>query len=128
MEMNKPVTKQLIINKIALPYDMLYVIKEYAFEDVVSARSKYLKRIVDDVIENAICSQIIPYNANIWNDEPLYDPWNDDDEDDEISPTLFVFWGEDDDEQFQCHYCLDCGNYLYDHLLLIDKIKCKCNN
>jgi hypothetical protein len=128
MEINKPVIKQLIISKITLPCDMLYVIKEFAFEDVVSARSKYLKRIVDDVIENANCSQIIPYNANIWNDEPLYDPWNDD-EDEEISPTLFVFWGEDDDEQFQCHYCLNCGNYtniIEDDLP--DRIKCKCEN
>jgi len=130
---NNVVIKQLIVNNINLPYDMLNIIKDYAFVDIISAQSKYYKKIVDNVIKNAICSSVVPYFGNVWYD-PENDPWTDDDDDyddDDMNPTCYMFWGEEDDLQFQSYYCLDCGNHIvhdYDDVDIPDNIICKCDN
>ena len=128
---NNVVIKQLIVNNINLPYDMLNVIKGYVFVDMISAQSKYYKKIVDNVINNAICSSVVPYFGNVWYDTEN-DPWADDDnnndDDEDFNPTRFMFWGEEDDLQFQSYYCLDCGNHIVHDYNIPDNIRCKCDN
>ena len=58
-------TRQLLVNKIDLPGDMLNVIKDYAFIDMVSHASKSNKDIVNNVIQNALVSCL----RNIIEDE-----------------------------------------------------------
>ncbi len=137
MEINKPVIKQLIVNQISLPYDILYIIKEYAFEDSVSENSKYCKNIVNSAIKHAICASIEPFFGNLWYDQGNDpDPWGDDDILHELygyeenrGYLIFAFWGGgDDDLQFQSHFCFDCGNYVNRLEYFRDNIKCKCIN
>ena len=95
------VTRQLLVNKILLPVDMLNVIKDFAFIDMVTQTSKYNKDIVNNVIKNAWVSSFRdmiedeiedetdetmvaeveeveeveePYLGDIWYD-PENDPW-----------------------------------------------------
>ena len=89
------VTRQLLVNNILLPVDMLNVIKDFAFIDVVTQTSKYNKDIVNNVIKNAWVSSFRdmiedeiedeteetmvaeveePYLGDIWYD-PENDPW-----------------------------------------------------
>ena len=116
------VTRQLLVNNILLPVDMLNVIKDFAFIDMVTQTSKYNKDIVNNVIKNAWVSSfrnIIedeiedeieetmvaeveeePYLGDIWYN-PENDPWGnlvdgefDWDQDEQL------FWDEDEDQLF----------------------------
>lgn len=153
MEMTM-VTRQLLVNNILLPVDMLNVIKGFAFVDMVSHNSKCNKDIVNNVIKNALVSSFRdmledeePYFGDIW-DDPENDPWAnlvdehlvegdfawaedeeqlfwDEYEDNEL---IWAFCATEDSNQFQAAFCRNCGNYITEHLQIpySDKIICKC--
>jgi hypothetical protein len=81
--MSKQVIKQLLVNEIQLPYDILFTIKNFAFIDTVSVHSKHNKDLVNNVIKNTLVSSVTNIVdefvdlGNIW-DDPLNDPWNND--------------------------------------------------
>ena len=148
------VTRQLLVNNILLPVDMLNVIKGFAFVDMVSHTSKCNKDIVNNVIKNACVSSFRdmleaeePYLGDIWYD-PENDPWANlvdenlvegdfawaEDEDqlfwdqDEDNELIWAFCADENEEQFQAVFCQNCGNYITEHLQIpySDKINCKC--
>ena len=122
------VTRQLLVNKIDLPVDMLNVIKDFAFIDVVTQTSKYNKDIVNNVIKNAWVSSFRdmiedeiedeidetmvaeveeveeveePYLGDIWYD-PENDPWANlvDGDFDWAEDEDQLFWDQDEDQLF----------------------------
>lgn len=141
------VTRQLLVNNILLPVDMLNVIKGFAFVDMVSHTSKCNKDNVNHVIKNSLVSSFRdmleaeeeePYFGDIW-DDPENDPWDNlvdehlvegdfawaEDEDNEL---IWAFCATEDSKQFQCGFCKNCGNYITERLQIpySDKIVCKC--
>ena len=139
------VIKQLLINNIPLPYDMLNEIKEYAFIDTVSYNSKCIKNIVHNTILNAPISSIHNINLDaLWYD-PENDPWvevpynpnwgienNYDEEillEEENNNISWNFWtGNNEDKEFNANFCKICGNYVksMDEITVCDNILCQC--
>jgi hypothetical protein len=131
------VTRQLLVNKILLPVDMLNVIKDFAFIDMVTQTSKYNKDIVNNVIKNAWVSSFRditedeiedeneetmvaeveeveePYLGDIWYD-PENDPWAN-----LVDANLVdgdfawaededqLFWDQDEDNELIWAFCAD---------------------
>ena len=145
MELVKPVIKQMLVNQISLPYDILYIIKEFAFENPITVRSKYCKNMVDNVIKNALCSSVnIMHNEDQEEEEDQEGILVDNDYDygvnnhyqiEERQTCVWTFCGEETDFQFQCVFCVMCGDYIihndseftrYDNIPFTDKILCKC--
>jgi hypothetical protein len=115
--MSDIVKKQVIINRIKLPKDVLSVVKDYIFNDTVKYMLKIKKK------KNIILTQIntTKYSGkNIINgfDFDFYRSWH--------------FWVESDENcpQFQAYFCPKCGNYEYLSSLTYDgilKIMCDCD-
>ena len=129
------VTRQLLVNKILLPVDMLNVIKDFAFIDMVTQTSKYNKDIVNNVIKNAWVSSFRditedeiedeneetmvaeveeePYLGDIWYD-PENDPWANL-VDANLVDGVFawaededqLFWDQDEDNELIWAFCAD---------------------
>lgn len=110
------VTRQLLVNNILLPVDMLNVIKGFAFVDMVSHTSKCNKDIVNNVIKNALVSSFRdmhedeieetmveeePYFGDIW-DDPENDPWANL-VDEHLGEGDFA-WAEDEEQLFWDEY------------------------
>ena len=109
------VKKQVVINRIKLPYEVLSVVKDYIFNDT----SKYMLKI--KAKKNSILTQI---NTTTYSGKHLiYD--ND-------FEGGWHFWVENDENcrQFQAYFCVKCGNYEYLSSLTYDgilKIMCDCD-
>jgi len=117
------VTRQLLVNNILLPVDMLNVIKDFAFIDTVTQTSKYNKNIVNNVIKNASVSSLRnmiedeiedaieedmvveeveePYFGDIW-DDPENDPWANlvDGDFAWVEDEDQLYWDEDEDQLY----------------------------
>jgi len=113
--MSEIIKKQVVINRIKLPYEILSVIKDYVFNDIV----KYMLKI--KAKKNIILRQIntTTYSGkNIINNDDFEGAWH--------------FWVENDENchQFQAFFCHKCGNYEYLSSLTYDgilKIMCDCD-
>jgi hypothetical protein len=110
------VKKQVVINRIKLPHDVLSVVKDYIFNDIAKymLKIKKKKNIVLTEINNTTYS-----GKNIINDNEL--DFN----------RSWHFWVENDENcpQFQAYFCTKCGNYEYLSSLTYDgilKIMCDC--
>ena len=113
--MSDIIKKQVIINKIKLPEDVLSIIKDYLFKDTL----KYMLKI--KAKKNIILTQInnTEYSGkNVISNNNLKVGWQ--------------FWVENDKKcrQFQAYFCVKCGNYDYLSCLTYDgilKIMCDCD-
>jgi hypothetical protein len=104
------IRKQLIINKLHLPSEMIDIIKEYTFYNI---RDKAKKR------KDKLLSLI---------NDTLYSPIKM-----RLSLSEWVFWIEEENNkgvQFQNNFCVKCGNYIYlDSDIASNKnisISCRC--
>jgi hypothetical protein len=111
------VTKQLIMNEIRLPTDMINIIKEYSFYNIEEVAKKN-KQTVCRAIVSAEYSR-----ANRFNSDPEY---SDGDEN-----WVFGYdyeanaYGEE--IQLQATNCSTCGNYIhYCHNFDVREIICHC--
>jgi len=112
--MSEIVKKQVIINKINLPPDVLSIVKDYIFNDTV----KYMSKIRTN--KNIILRQInnTRHSAKNLNNDDFEGSW--------------YFWIENNDicSQFQAYFCVKCGNYKYLSSLTyhaILKVMCDCD-
>ena len=100
------ITKQLILNHIGLTPEIIEMIKEYAFYDVIVKTKKCKNKII--VLINT--SFHTPINFR-----PI------------LTTSSYIFWIDDEIEensaQIQSEFCLKCGDYLYHK---ISNIVCKC--
>jgi len=100
------ITKQLILNQLGLTTEIIEIIKEYIFYDVI-LKTKKIKNEIISLINNTYYTplHIIP---------PLSD-------------IQYVFYidGEDSSAQFQNDFCIKCGNYIVSYDACA-KIICNC--
>ena len=110
------ITKQLHINRIQLPKDLLNEIKDLCFYDITTAINREKKKyFIRDIKENA---------TTIVNPVSLLPNWN------YAVPIGYYIWSLDE-IQIQVVFCKKCGNYK--HLSHIDsedlaspRTKCVC--
>ncbi len=108
--MDGPVTKQLCINHLALPVELLDIIKSYTFDDTFRYAVKMKKRTIHTLI------QCTPWSAQYrYKNKPNY--------------STYIFWIEEDVNctQYQMNFCPSCGNYTtHYHSQGNNKIECNC--
>jgi hypothetical protein len=85
--------RQLILQGLPLPDEMIRAIKDYTFLDFVQSKAKERKNVITNLIKNTEWS----------GKERPYDIWTGD----------HVFWIEADPKciQIQSSFCKKCGNY-----------------
>ena len=103
--MSEPVTKQLCVNQLGLPEELLDIIKSFAFDDIIIYTAKMRKKTIHTLI------QCTPWSGQY-----------------KTIPRKFLFWIEEDltCKQFQMYFCSNCGNYDTYRSRYSDKIECKC--
>lgn len=107
--MEMPVTKQLCVNQIDLPGELLDIIKSFAFDDTIRYAVKIKKRTIHTLI------QCTPWSGQYRHrNKPHH--------------TGFVFWIEEDVNctQYQMNFCPSCGNYTIFTSQGNNKIECRC--
>jgi hypothetical protein len=117
------IVKQMCINSMNLPYDVLNEIKSYCFYDTKSWELmnfiKYKKQRICYLFKNATISRANPYDLFL-HDENTDEQW--------------VFWTFDDDDgpnkQIKSLTCKFCGNYkiIANENYYTNKIICHCND
>jgi hypothetical protein len=117
------IAKQMCINSMNLPYDVLNEIKSYCFYDTKSWETitfiKYKKQRICYLFKNATISRANPHDVYFHN---------------ENTDEQWAFWTFDEDDgpnkQFQAYNCKCCGNYklISNEFNIINKISCQCNN
>jgi len=107
--MELPVVKQLCVNHIELPQELLDIVKSYAFDDTIRYASKIKKRTIHNLIQSTQWSGQYRHK-----NKPHY--------------SGFIFWIEEDINctQYQMYFCPTCGNYTSHYTQENDKIECKC--
>jgi hypothetical protein len=112
------VTKQLIINELNLPMDMVNVIKEYTFYNIEEIAKKNKEKV---------CRAIVLADfsrANRFNGDPNYS------DNDESWMFGYAYESVTEEEiQLQATNCSTCGNYIYYcHDYTINSITCHCGD
>ena len=98
--------KQLVINSLKLPREIIRIINDYTFMDTIMSNSKKKKNTIIQLINNTIwCGRARP--KDIYN-------------------GITIFWIEEDYlcPQFQSKFCKKCGNY---ESLVVRKLLCQCD-
>ena len=113
--MSEIIKKQVVINRIKLPYEVLSVVKDYIFNDDFKYMSNIKKK------KNVILNEI---NNTRYSGKNLIDNNN--------FKGVWHFCVENDVKcpQFQAYFCVKCGNYQYLSSLTYDgilKIMCDCD-
>ena len=109
------ITKQLIINEIRLPTDMINIIKEYSFYNIVEETKKNKEKVCRAIVSAEYS------RANNFHNDPDYS------DDDENWAFGYVSNACGEEIQFQATNCSDCGNYIhYCHDFNITSIICHC--
>jgi hypothetical protein len=115
------ITKQLVMNQMKLPMDMINVIKEYAFYNI-EEQTKKNKLKLHRVIILAEFTR-----ANKFNNDPDYS-----DDDPHWSFGFEVPNDYNEQIQLQGNMCFDCGQYHHMYTLTNYKISenaiCKCGD
>lgn len=83
------ISKQLCVNRLPLPCELLDILKSYAFDDIVVYSARIRKKYITHDIKTT------PFT---YKDGPYY--------------NLFGFWIDDICPQFQMEFCTTCGNYV----------------
>lgn len=92
--------KQLILSGLPIPEELIRIIKDYTFMDIVMSDSKWKKDVIMRTIKQTVwCGRARPYKGK------------------------FIFWIESSSRQFQCDFCKKCGNYTS---ASIETIYCVC--
>ena len=95
--------KQLILNGLPIPEELIRIIKDYIFLDIVSSDSKWKKDVIMRAIKQTVwCGRARPKVED---------------------KGKLIFWIESSGPQFQCDFCKKCGQYAYSS---IDAITCLC--
>jgi hypothetical protein len=115
------ITKQLCINQLNLPFELINEIKEFCFYDIKSWEMmnfiKNKKRRIHDIFKNATISRANPYDLYVY---------------DGNTDQQWVFWTFDEDDgpnkQFQAFNCKCCGNYkvIANEIYYTNKVICYC--
>ena len=88
----------LVINRLKLPKDMLIEIKDYVYyqTDIIAVRrtKNIIMRMINDMSQVYKLREYYSYNNTIWlfRIDSIFEPYA---------------------KQFQCHFCLKCGEYTY---------------
>ena len=114
--------KQMCINTIGLPSDILNEIKSFCFYDIKSWETmsfiKYKKNRIHELFKTSTISRANPYDLFLGENEDVAEHW--------------VFWTFDEDDgpnkQFQGSNCKCCGNYLIENERYAKNILCICPN
>ena len=98
--------KQLCINRLPLPCELLSIIKEFAFYNWIHHHALEKKNIIIQLINSS------PYtNKHIYTSQPFFKFW--------ISGNHMC-------NKFQMLFCPHCGNYFMQQSAYYEKIQCKC--
>jgi len=101
------VLKQMSINQLLLPDELLDIIKSYAFMDKITHTAKIRKNIIHALIQNSHwTSRLLCYNNNNY--------------------YMFMIEQDINYKQYQMWFCCKCGNYKTFYSPRYDKIECKC--
>ena len=114
MSQSHSIIKQLHINRISLPYDVISVIKSYCFYEFIVWKTRMQKKEIIKSIQESFTSGIGDEQFN-----------QNDDHD------LFLYLTKDKGIQLQIRFCVCCGDYIicstYEQMdNLIEKIRCSC--
>ena len=120
MTQQQSIVKQLHINRILLPEDILNEIKSYCFYEFIVGKTRIQKKELVKSIQESFTSGV-------------GDEWFQQEED----PKLFLFATKNCIHrpkygvQLQMRFCMDCGDYVtcstYDQMnQLIEKLRCSC--
>ena len=102
------VNQQICVNHIQLPEELLKIIKDFAFLDIVSFITKTRKKSIDRLIE---CSK--------WTGDFYYFRNN--------FYNCVICIGEDvNSPEFLINFCKKCGNYIFYRSIQNQKINCLC--
>jgi len=98
------ITKQLHINRLALPNDVLNEIKNYSFYDAVTGDTRIQKREIVKNIHNAITVEK-EKSMFFWMSEKEHREryW--------FLAGEIEGWSEEDIVFLKCRFCETCGNY-----------------
>ena len=95
--------KQLILSGLPIPEELIRIIKDYTFMDIVMSDSKWKKDVIMRTIKNTIwCGRARPKTQK---------------------KGVLIFWIEGSCRQFQCDFCKKCGNYTSESA---ESIYCVC--
>ena len=97
------VVKQLLLGALPLPSEIIYMIKEFAWMDVMVLANLRKSRIMKE-----ICASTHTSKSNMDN-----------------YPYHHIFWIKNERYQFQSYFC-KCGNYAASRSAIISKCKCNC--
>jgi len=106
------VNKQLIINRLLLPFDMLYEINGFVFHEKEKIDKKYKKKWekCTNSIKNACIASRIELNDDNDNDH-------------------WAFWLGDSSPQMQATNCIVCGEYKLSETIQIPiQLLCMCDS
>lgn len=87
------IAKQLILSRLPLPAEIIDLVKDYAFHNIIDKARKTKDRIISLI------------NNTKWS--PLKFQYK-------LDPDEWLFWIEEDLKsiQGQCVFCRKCGNYM----------------
>jgi hypothetical protein len=95
--------KQLILSGLPIPEELIRIIKDYTFMDIVMSDSKWKKDVIMRTIKQTVwCGRARPKDE---------------------TKGKFVYWIESSSRQFQCDFCKKCGNYTSESA---ESIYCVC--
>jgi hypothetical protein len=103
--------KQLVINHLGLPREIIRIIKDYTFMDIIMSTSKNNKNNIINLINNTT--------------------WSSRSQPEVLDEGVYIFWIEEDQGslQFQTLFCKKCGNYcLMNNLEVQNNIICNCGD
>lgn len=111
------IKKQLVINQINLPKDMINIVKDYCFYNIVQ-ETKKKKQSINQLFRSAICIKSDVY-------DPTYTRW--------LFGFNFPEWTDTsynirrETLRLEAVSCNFCGNYLEtSNLMLSNAAQCKC--
>ena len=93
--------KQLLLGALPLPSEILHLIKEFAWMNVIVLAKLRKSCIVKGISTSTYTSVYCP------------------------NPDIHIFWIGNERYQFQSYFC-ECGNYIASNSI-ISKCRCKCN-
>lgn len=87
------IAKQLILSRLPLPAEIIDIVKDYAYQNIIDKARKTKDRIISLI------------NNTEWS--PLKFQYY-------LGPDEWLFWIEEDPKsiQYQCTFCRKCGNYM----------------
>ena len=106
------IQKQLMLKRLPLPFEIISIIKDYSFYDIIISNTRNYKKKINYSIYYAISRN----NNFSYKSKNNLEHW------------VFTPYGfKKDTIEFQAINCSICGNYKYSNNKNINKILCKCH-